>query len=265
MSLLEKYSSIHRGIDQARDETASMRLKIEETQQQIERLKEERASMKDQTKIHGTERKTLESQTEQALVELMELEQTHSIVLAEHGQAKSKLDNVKRLAQEHRQAFLEDTRAFRSSCKRLCVRAGLLGLTHAPLGAYRIVQQTRGKDAHLLQEDDDESSSSTNLNTGCGRGQDYDKKNDEEMTQALLCYQNYQKSHRLAEQARDDTAAKKNGIVEKAENRKNRKAQLQAQLERIQKDVGQLESQIAMVGEQTAEAKDMGNNFENGE
>lgn len=246
MSLLEKYSNIHRGIDQAREETGKMRLQIEQTNEGIEGLLQERESMQTEKEAAQQDQKKLELETENSLASLVQLNQDHAVAASKKQQAKTKMQTAQQIVQDHRRTFLEASRNFRSSCKRVCVRAGLLGLKHAPLQAYIVVKRL---DHHQILEEEDPRD---------------EHEDDAEMNEAKKRLESSQESERQTKQERNKSLSRKRTLQEKAETRKSRKLQLQSQLDRIQKDVGDLETQVLNLKEQTAEAREMASSYENG-
>ena len=245
MSLLEKYSNIHRGIDQAREETDKMRLQIEQTNQGIEGLLQERESMQTETEAAQQDQKKLEVEAESTLASLVQLEQDHAFATSKKQQAKTKMQTAQQIVQDHRRTFLETSRNFRSSCKRLCVRAGLLGLKHAPLQAYIVVKNL---DHQVLEQEDQKD----------------EREDDAEMKEANERLESSRDSRRQTKQERDKCVSRKRMLQEKAETRKSRKLQLQSQLDRIQKDIGEFETQVSNLNEQTAEAREMASSYEHG-
>jgi chromosome segregation ATPase len=256
MSLLEKYSTIHQGIDQAREETTKVQEMIEQTQMEVDRLRQERASMEAAIQLAESECQALTGKTEQALSEVETLQSKKTLVTSELELSKRKLDAAKKMAHDYRHEFLRETRAFRAACKTLAVRAGLLRSTpRAPLRAYAMVQAThpeRGGERHLemleFAEQDDEN----------------DAEYDEILKGAIENLTAAQESLSKAEEDRECLTGKKTDLLEKAETRTNRKRQLHSQMTRIQADVEELEASIAAVQEEITEAKEMGANFEKG-
>jgi chromosome segregation ATPase len=248
MSLLEKYSNIHRGIDQAREETDKMRLQIEQTNKGIEGLVQERESMQTETEASQQDQKKLEVETDKTLTSLVQLEQEHAVATSKKQQAKTKMQTAQQIVQDHRRTFLEESRNFRSSCKRLCVRAGLLGLKHAPLQAYIVVKRL---DHPILQEVEDQ--------------RDDHEDDTAEMNEAKERLESSRESQRQTKQERDKFESRKRILQEKADTRQSRKLQLQSQLDRIQKDIGDMETQVSNLNEQTTEAREMASSYENGE
>jgi chromosome segregation ATPase len=245
MSLLEKYSNIHQGIDQAREETDKMRLQIEQTNQGIEGLLQERESIQTETEAGQQDQKRLEVETEKTLSSLVQLEQDHKSATSKKQEAKTKMQTAQQIVQDHRRTFLETSRNFRSSCKRLCARAGLLGLKHAPLQAYIVVKRL---DRQVLEEEDQRD----------------EHEDDAEMKVAKERLESSRESQRQKTQERDKFVSRKRMFQKKADTRKSRKLQLQSQLDRIQKDIGDLETQVSNINEQKEEAREMASSYENG-
>lgn len=256
MSLLEKYSRIHEGIDQAREETTNLQGMIQQTQMEVERLRQERASMEAAIQSAESEGRVLTEKTEQALSDVETLQSKKTLVTSELELSKRKLDAAKKMAQDYRHEFLRETRAFRAECKTLVVRAGLLRLTpRAPLRAYAMVQASH-------PERGDERN--PEMPEFAGRDDENDVEYDEILKGAIESLTAAQESLSKAEEDRECLTSKKKVVLEKAETRTNRKRQLYSQMTRIQTDVEELEASIAAIQEEITEAKEMGSNFERG-
>ena len=161
VSLLEKYSSLSRGIDQARSEYAQRQLEIESIEGEIEKIIDNDRPVTDE----GIETAILEKQT--ILLTLEDL-MTKDLIEAEGSEtlAKSNLDFIKSKEATAVRAFEDDQRKFLVSCKtfrdkvtNLSLRGECFGLTTpvAPLGAYAILRiRTLSKNRYKVDDNDDD-------------------------------------------------------------------------------------------------------------
>jgi chromosome segregation ATPase len=261
MSLLDKYSNLHRSIDQAREETADHRSQIQENQQLLEKLMEDRHRMEADEQKAQEQRQELAEETDQALKELIQIEQDYALEVSNKDQAKTHLEAATQRADAYRQIFLEATRDFRSACKRLCVRGGRLGMMHAPLGAYAVVHQEPQLQT-IFQ--DGASQPQNDGDHGGDHNGDHDG-DDHELEQALERLKDFEKTYLQAKEARDNISSKKEESLEKAGKRNTQRRQLQSQLDRIMQDVQDVKEQNEVLQQQTKESREMASNFEKGE
>jgi hypothetical protein len=159
VSLLEKYSNLSRGIDQARSEYAQRQLEIESIEGEIEKIVDNDRPVTDE----GIETAILEKQT--ILLTLEDL-MTKDLIEAEGSEtlANSNLDFIKSKEANAVRAFEDDQRKFLASCKtfrdkvtNLSLRGECFGLTTpvAPLGAYAILRlRTLWKNRYEVDDDD---------------------------------------------------------------------------------------------------------------
>jgi hypothetical protein len=247
LSLLEKYSNLHRSIDQARDDTATVQLQIRETHQQLEHLLEDRQRTLTETKTAHEERERLTTETELALTVVVEQQDYYALrVSTNYEQAKSQLESANARANEYRQTFLGRSRDFRSACKRLCVRVHPAML----LEAYALVKRRQELQACFQQQRQQESS---------------DEENDLEMMQAEEQVRVQETGHLQTQRAKEKLVAKKKALLEKKEKQMSQREQLQSQLDRIQQDVRDAKTQIVDLEQETSESRATACNFQNGE
>ena len=92
MALLEKYSALNRGMDEARRENSLTKSKMDSVRQQIERLRVERQDMEAQTQDAREDTVDLHKDVQEALAKLRELEDNHAQALLEKMGAQRQLD-----------------------------------------------------------------------------------------------------------------------------------------------------------------------------
>ena len=136
MSLFERFSNINRGIDEAREEMKQMRRKTEEIQESIEKTRQEKATMEADSTTAYEEANEFYQRVDDACAELSKLQSEKSRALMEKQKAQRELDVVKAFVDEHRSEFLNQSREFRASCKRVRLRASDLGLEYITSRAF---------------------------------------------------------------------------------------------------------------------------------
>jgi hypothetical protein len=158
LSLLEKYSNLHKGIEEAREETAACQTKIEEAEIRIAKLMEERQLMTVQERAATEQQRQLLKDTDKALQGSLKLENDYEETLSRKHKAKALLESARQRERQYRQTFLDSSRAFRESCRQLCVRGEIAGVK--PLETYSRVKGQQELLGAFLQEaqerDDDE-------------------------------------------------------------------------------------------------------------
>jgi hypothetical protein len=108
--LLEKYTALNRSMDDARCENVRIQSEKETIRQEIDRLKQERVDMEAQT-VQARDETRLHSDVQDALRKCKEVESSHAQALLE----QERLD------------FLEQSRDFRTTCKRMRLSASKVG------------------------------------------------------------------------------------------------------------------------------------------
>ena len=247
LSLLDKYSNIHRGIEQAREESARIRSQVEDATLKIEGLQTERESLQCDIVTIESERRNLEDDKTKERSKLVQLERANALAALKNQQAKNELLQTRKLERHLRRNFIDESQEFRSSCKRQCVRAGLLGLKYAPLRAYLLA---RGMNKKFRFQVEDQADSLEG-----GEGQAF---RSLETAHKLESCRN---SHAEIKNAFQEVVSSRGEVSEKIEDCKNRKLQLQTQLDRIQRNISEFESQIRALEHRTAEAKQNASKF----
>ena len=101
--------------------------------------RKEQDAMKVDTETAHKEASHFHHQIDKANDELFEMEGQRGKAMMKHQQAKRELDQAKAFVDEQRRQFLEKSREFRASCKRIRFRSSVLGLEYAPLKAFATV------------------------------------------------------------------------------------------------------------------------------
>ena len=294
LSLLEKYSSLHRGIDEARKEYAQRELEIESIEGDILRLVDVDRLAADeaiQTAIREKEAllQTLEYLT---LTDLMEAQEAES-------QAKSNLEFVRfkeekamRIAHDDENQFLSASKVFREKIRTLSLRGELFGLKtpvalllvykflHCPFPSeFRQMRDNREDksnnaegedydddngnllltDINLLREDENDS-----IYIADGKEQNVEQENDEGIQDLLEQLRTQNESNNKRQKFLEEKKQKHRSLMEAKEKRDKQKKDLQSQRERLQKDTCDVESQIKNLDQQTREAIELTVRFRNG-
>ena len=242
MALLEKYSALNRGMDESRRENSLTKSMMESVRQQIERLRVERQDLEAQTQVAREDTVDLHKDVQEALAKLRELEDKHAQALLEKMGAQWRVEFTKQYVDDQRQRFLETSRDFRTTCKRMRLSASAVGDDTVISKAFL--------ERHGGFYSDDESDGT---------------QKDAELEQLM-------EEHRRRKNARDEAVrvlhavqVKEKDCLERSASRSERKGQLLAQLDRIHKENVDLEQQLKSLDQQTREAREMSHNLEKGE
>jgi len=242
INLLEKYTLLNRGMDDARRENARIQSEKESIHQQIERLRLERVDMEEQTVQAREDTITLNKDIQDALTKYAEVEDRHAQALLAKMEARRQLEFAKQNVEEQRQDFLGKSRDFRTTCKRMRLSASAVGEDMAISKAF-----LERHDVNVDWSDDDGNVK------------------DAELEQALVEHARRKEERDEAERALLVTQARENISTQQSAGRLERKKQSLAQLERVRKDNADVENQLKDLDKQTKEAREMAHNFEKGE
>ena len=245
MALLEKYSALNRGMDEARRENARNKSKVESMRQQIQRLRVERHEMEGKTEQAREETARLHKDVQEALAEYAQLEDEHAQALLEKMNAHRQCEFTKQFVEEERQGFLEASRDFRTACKRMRLAASAVGEDMATSKSFLEI--------HQKEDIDFDSAFDGNV-----------IQKDEELDQAMEEHERLKKARDKAERSLRAVQLKEKATSQKSSSRSERKAQLLAQLDRVRKDNSDLERQLKAIDQQTREAREMAHSFERG-
>ena len=243
MSVLEKYSSINRDIELARNERAQTESDTAVTQELMRELTQQRSTLEADTVQAVEEAAVFHGRVDVAYAEYTNVEQEHTQAFLSKDRAQQEQTCLQQCLAEYRQGFLEQSREFRSNCKRMRLRASALGLDHASIRAFSIVNDMDGFIYNELDHppalaDDDED------DTEGDPGDWVVEDGDEEMQGLLLLYHKEQQAFETATQHFQECKTRKETELQKASSRKDRKDKLQAQVDKIQKVNVDLESEI---------------------
>ena len=283
ISLLEKYATLNRGIDEARQEMAAIQDQIEECQSAIETKREERQAMEKELEMNESSSSsssiTRKDKSGSTMVDDNNDDDDRSSLermqaaLRNKTRAQQRLDFRKRYQrQQLEEEFLENARSFRNRCKRLRMQANEFDETvaaHAFLEANGIHAPQQEGDNEEKEEERDVTSVTEADNSledewrfeAMSEARHVDSEEDSEMSEA-------NHSYRKAFEALQDTNKQLQSIqqrhqaaVKAQQMRLKRQKQLQVQLERIRADSKSLETELTDLQEQTKETKSMTESF----
>lgn len=258
MNLLQKYSAMNSEINENRGKKAVLLAELEELKAEEQRLLQEDAQMK--AAARKAEAKTVE--WEEKIKEIENDNETLQAALREETlvaeRAERDVETIKATIAARRQAFQEESRLFREQCKHLQLEATLLGLDHACAKAFATVNGRDGSSFDGLgtvvlcdQDDLDEPPDTWS----------FVLEDDYEMKESMSLYREQMTKMEAAHQALELEQAKKQAVVDRSNDVKGRQQQLQSQLDRINKDIIDLDSQIREMERLAREAKDKGEHF----
>ena len=260
MSLLQKFQDINDRINQTRTERASVLGEIQRIQQEIASTKQERCQAEQQILTAEQETTLFQNKIEEAYKEHSQVEEQYSKTFLAKEMAQQQKANLQQCIVEHRQAFLEESREFRAHCKRLRLRASVLGLDFAPMGAFALA---KGMDVSIYEEVDESSMAAASNDFGGDPEQWLIAADDEEMKERFQSYMQRKAEYDAVQKELDQWKARKQAASDKADRRQEGKDQLQTQLSRIHKDNADLQSQIDELNRLADEAQQMGESFAN--
>jgi predicted nucleic acid-binding Zn-ribbon protein len=259
MSVLEKYSSINRDIELARNQRALLESETEAVQEQMRELAEQRGTLETETVQANQEASVFHSRVDAAAAEYTRVEQEHTQAFLAKDRAVQEQTCLQQCVAETRQGFLEQSREFRSNCKRMRLRASSLGLDHASIRAFSIVNDM---DGFIYDQLDHPPALAEEEDTEDGDPADWvAEDDDEEMQGFLLLYRQEQQAFEIATQHFEKCRARKETEMHKASSRKDRKDKLQAQVDKIQKVNSDLEAEIQEQESLAQEIKLMRDNY----
>jgi len=258
MSLLQKFQDINDLINQARTDRASVLGEIQRTQQKIASTKQERCETEQQILTAEQETTLFQNKIEESYKEYSDVEEEYSKAFLAKEAAQQQKANLQQCIVEHRQAFLEESREFRANCKRMRLRASVLGLDFAPMGAFAL---SKGMDASIYQGMDETSTTAAGNDFSNDPEEWTIAMNDEEMNERFDAFKQRKTEYDVVQTELDEWKSRKQAASDKADRRQERKDQLQTQLARIHKDSADLQSQIDELNRLADEAQQMGECF----
>ena len=247
-SLLDKYMELQRGIDTAREETVKCDKKIEAVESRIVKLMGTREQMTVQTQAAKEEQKQLLQHADEALQESLKLEKDYEAAALQKHNAKALLDSARQRENQYRQSFVESSKAFRESCRQLCIQGENAGI--------------QGLEPYALAKDEPKLLAAFQVSSQIPNDEDKYFANQMELLQRKLEEQT--KAYEMDKKERDMLAARKAEILARDDTTNSQKSRLQAQLDKILNGIANLNMEISETREQTQEVQAMAATYEKG-
>jgi len=256
--------------------------------------KQERSKMELEMESCRKEAQQLVQQVDRGNEELWKIQADETKARVERQRAQQELDGIKLFVEEQRRQFLEQSRDFRRSVKRTRLRASMLGLEYAPLKAFATVMAaekdksatatttttttttTEIVDPSAFEESNegvvqpalelvggnwtvaDEASNSIDPNRWKA------DERDDEMKTSLDMYHEERTSLTKVQQTLEHLQTIHKKAEQEAVSRLQRKEQLFAQMQRIEKDILDMEQELNRLEQDTQESSELGQGFERG-
>lgn len=170
------------------------------------------------------------------------------------NEAKHAVSTTRMKAEESRQSFLDTSREFRSSCKRMRLRL-----------------QTA---EHYSNDDNGQASSFRNLlldgdkplpASGATSAKEIDFSNDLDIQEAIKEDKSATKTRNGAIKVLEETRISHRKAVEGVEKRRGKLERIRAQLDRVRRDCSAIEKDIARLDRETRESRSMAGAYAKGE
>lgn len=278
VSLLEKYSSLHRGIDEARKACSQRQLEIETIEGEIRRLVDVvRIANRQAIEKAISEKEAILQRLETiTMTDLVESQEAEFLAKFKHESIRFQEERGKRIGDDEYNQFLNASKAFREKIRTLCLRGELFGLKTpvALLSVHRALNDpvfsTIDQMTNENGKSDDTNVDLLLMNTNIFWEDDsirdrVGKPESDEEIQGLLKQLYTQtetnKKHEMTLVKKKDHHC---SLLEANEEREKQKKNLESQHERLQNDARDVESRIAKLTEQTREAVELTNRYRNG-
>ena len=278
VSLLEKYSSLHRKIDEARTAYSQRQLEIESVEGEIHQLIEVNR-IEDRRAIETAITEKVELlETLQALTstDLVEAQEAEFVAKSNFESVRFREEKTMRIEQDDQNRFLNASKTFREKIKTLCLRGKLFGV-EPPLALLSVHKTLHGsipsQAAQMPSAEDQENGvvdsfltdASLVLGDGItGASSSEDADYQDKMQDMLEQLKAQNESNAKKQKHLDEMKEKHRLLVETKEKREKQKKDLESQCERLQKDVRDVESQIEALNGQTREVIELTKQFQNG-
>lgn len=266
MAIMEKYASLKKGIDEARNETLRLQEEKENLLSQIEKLHADRSNMEKEEQVAQNEAVVLQEKIKLILKASSQYSSLSSDALIRRNCEERRVNFMNSYMTQQRRDFWEESRNFRSTIKRLKLTSTECGLdtaiSHAFLEAHGIDVEAE----HVNEETRDAASLPTELleekwheeamaelpaSEEETRNLDY----NDPMYQALLSYRRAFKEREEAEHDFNDARIMHKEASDRSLKRRQKQEKLRAQLKSIESANRDLEQEIKDVKEQTLETQ----------
>lgn len=126
VALLEKYSALNSGIDEARRQTAASHSRLESVNSQIEARRSERNAMAVKKKEAEADAAELGAKVKESRRRAEATAQARKDAARDRDAAKEEVEKTRMRVENEREAFLQERREFRLKCKRIRLEATAL-------------------------------------------------------------------------------------------------------------------------------------------
>lgn len=291
-AILDKFNQLHRSIDDVRSDISRIQLETEQAHDAIHKLHAERDTLVVQTRVAEEERVALQPQVTEALEECDKVQQEHSQSVLEKQRVQQQLKRTKAVMEEERQAFLTQSRNFRTWCRHMQEKESMMMTTRGDgfdnekkdvsfVKAYSYVRRfqqplegddtdnNNAADRNTIRDsnnvEDDNNMDSWLMNeTDDDDDEEEEDAHDSELQHAKSLFRSRQQAFNKTRLCVKDMTAQYEAKVEQENQQLQRHQQLQRQLERIQSDCAQMKHQMSEVQEATVEALEIGQGLQRG-
>ena len=286
VSLLEKYSNLHRGIDQARKQYTERQVEIESIESEIEKIVEhDRPATNEAIETAIVEKTLLLQNLSKLSANLAEAQRIEMSAKSSLELTKLKELNAIEASTSDQRKFFTACKCFRNQVTTLSLRSECFGLTSSvatPLDAYatlRICGRASYKQKHAEKGSDDANdderfrsinhsflAASIGLieNSKNSNSDEPAEENDDEIQDLLRQLKEQQKRNSDSRKVLEEEKTKQSSLQLADDKRDSQKKDLQSQYERLQQNIRDAQSQIENLKQQTEEAQKMTKEFQNG-
>ena len=278
VSLLEKYSSLHRGIDEARKACSRRQLEIESIEGEIRRLVDvDRIANLQAIETAISEKEALLQRLETiTMTDLVESQEAEFLAKSKHESIRFREEKAKRIGDEDYNQFMNASKAFREKIRTLCLRGELFGLKTpvALLSVHRALNGPVPLTIDQMTNENDKSDDTNadlffmNTNTFWEDDSVRDRvgkpENEEEIQDLLKRLYTQNETNKKHEMVLVKKKEHHCSLLEAKEKREKQKKNLESQHERLHNDALDVESRIEKLTEQTREAVELTNRYRHG-
>lgn len=289
MSIMDKYQSLNRGIDEARRETSTLQDDTENYQMQLEALRDACRTM-EQEEIVAAQRESVELQQEITALQQQQQqsgagrqsETAHNTNRKlDYAFQKRRVDFLQEYIAQQRRDFCEESRDFRLTMKRLKLSATASSETSSSFldtAVSHTFLEVNGVDVIAGDDDEDDGDAKEDELPTLSVEALEDEWHQEAMAAstvatsvegnhgvssagaavaAALSYKHAFIARRTAEQDYNNAMMAQTAASERSDKRKNKLDTLQGQLDRIRTTIGSLTHELTETHEQTTELQAM--------
>eukprot|EP00547_Thalassionema_nitzschioides_P003555 CAMPEP_0194206850 /NCGR_PEP_ID=MMETSP0156-20130528/5770_1 /TAXON_ID=33649 /ORGANISM="Thalassionema nitzschioides, Strain L26-B" /LENGTH=371 /DNA_ID=CAMNT_0038933479 /DNA_START=112 /DNA_END=1227 /DNA_ORIENTATION=- len=264
MAIMEKYSSLQKGIDESRNEILKLQEEKENLLSQVEQLHADRSKMEKEEQVARDEAAMLQERTKSILKDGCHSFSSSSDTLMKRNQEQRRVNFIKSYTTQYRRDFWEESRNFRSAIKRLKLTTSECGLdkaiSHSFLEANGISveselvnsenQHVAALPAELLEENWHKEAM---REIPASEEEEFDY--SDPMNQALLAYRREFYEREKAEISLNEAMILHRETNGRSLKRRQKKDKLRAQLQSVQQATKELEQELKDIEEQTLETQ----------